>query len=237
MKVYSIIFVLFITLAQVSFAKNVDSSQGPDKAPTIFVKDTAYKFDTVLDGEKVFHTFVIENRGGAPLKIEKIKSTCGCTSTKYTDGEIAPGDRGEVTIEVDTKGDGGKTITQSATVFSNDPKSKGVKLKMIGKVAAFADVSPKTIKLFGAPGEEIRAVVEIVPSKDYPFHIIGKPETGKDSYRCSVEEKNGKYILTAENLTTKNGIYIDTVVLKTDNLEKPEIKISVFGNIKAKKPS
>jgi len=237
MKAYTIVFMIVISFAQVSYAEDVDTAQSPDTTPTISVKDAVYSFDTMLEGEKVVHTFVVENTGGSPLKIGEIKSTCGCTSTEYTEGEIAPGDRGEVTLQLDTKGYGGKEITKSATVYSNDPKSKGVELTMVGKVAVFADVSPKTIKLFGAPGEEIRAVVEIVPSKDYPFRIVGKPETGKDFYRCTIEEKNGKYVLTAENLTTKDGIYLDTVVLKTDYPEKPEIKISVFGNIKTKNPS
>ena len=237
MKVYSILFALVIGLAQVSAANDVDTSRSSNATPTISVEDTDYYFGTMLEGEKTVHTFIVKNTGDAPLKINEIKTTCGCTSTDYTTDEIAPGGQGEVTLELDTDGYGGEEITKTATVLSNDPKSKGVELKMIGKVLVFADINPKAIKLFGTLGEEIRAVVEIVPSKDHPFHIVGKPATGKDAYRCSVEEKDGRYILTAENLTTKKGIYLDTVVLKTDYPEKPEIKISVFGNIKAKKPS
>ena len=237
MKVFSIIFALVICVAQVSFAKDAGASQDSGTTPTISFKDTEFHFGTLLEGEKTVYTFIVENTGGAPLKIKEIRSTCGCTSTNYTEDEIAPGARGEVTLELDTEGYGGEEIEKTATVYSNDPKSKGVVLKMIGAVKVFADINPKAIKLFGAPGEKIRSVVEIVPSKDYPFHIVGEPETGKDSYRCSVEEKDGKYILTAENLTTKNGIYLDTVVLKTDYSKKPEIRISVFGNIKKKKPS
>lgn len=237
MKVFSVIFALIISLAPIAFAEDADASRNSNPAPAITFKNTEQRFDTVLEGEKIVHTFVFENTGGAPLHITEIKSTCGCTSTEYTQGEIAPGGRGEVTVEVDTGGDGGKEVTQSATVYSNDPKAKAVELKMTVTVAAFADVKPKAIKLFGAPGEEIRAVVEIVPSKEYPFEIVGEPETGKDAYKCHIEKKDGKYILTAENLTTKDGIYLDTVVLKTDYPKKPEIKISVFGNIKTKKPS
>ncbi len=231
MKACSVIFILLITFTQISFAKDVDTT------PTLTFKETEYRFEKVLEGVKIVHTFVFENTGGAPLKINEIKSTCGCTSTNYTEGEIASGDQGEVTLELDTNGYGGEEVTQYATIYTNDPGSKGEKIKIIGEVALFADIKPKAIKLFGAPGEKVRSVVEIVPSKDYPFKIVGEPEIGKDSYRCSVEEKDGKYILTAENLTTKKGIYLDTVVLKTNSPNKPEIKISVFGNIKTKKPS
>jgi len=141
-----------------------------------------------------------------------------------------------VVLQVNTSGYGGKTINKTATLYSNDPKEKNLKLKMTGKVEAFADISPKSIKFVGEPGEKLREVVEIVPSKAYPFHIIGEPETGRDTYRCTLEEKDGKYILTAENLATEEMAYFDKVVLKTDLSEHPEIKISVFGKIKAQIP-
>ena len=237
MRVYSILFVLLLSLAQVSFAEDAADSRSSKTTPAITFKNMEYRFDKVLEGVKIVHTFAFENTGGAPLVIKEIKSTCGCTSTNYTRDEIAPGGRGEVTLELDTDGYGGEKVTQSATVFTNDPGSKGEELKITGEVALFADISPKAIKLFGAPGEEIRSVVEITPSEDYPFHIVGEPETGKDTYRCTVEEKDGKIILTAENTSTKKGIYLDTVVLRTDYPDKPEIRISVFGNIKEKKQS
>jgi hypothetical protein len=61
--------VLFLTLlAAVSFG----SQDQPN--PTAFFPETAYEFSSVLDGSKVVHDFVIQNKGTATLKVEKVKT-------------------------------------------------------------------------------------------------------------------------------------------------------------------
>lgn len=228
----SVMIAVMVAMVSVSFAEDMDASQSSDMAPSISVREATYNFDTASEGEKIVHSFIVENAGDAPLKISKIKTTCGCTTAQYTKEEIPPGGRGEVTLQVNTSGYGGKSISKTATVYSNDPDQETLKLKITGKVAVFADISPKSIKLVGKPGEKLQIVVEIVPSENTPFRILGEPETGKDTYRCSLEEKDGKYFLTAENIATEATTYFDKVVLKTDLPEHPEIKISVFGKIK-----
>jgi hypothetical protein len=233
MKVYAfLLFALMTVLAPAVFAQAPDIAQSRDLTAEITIQKTVYDFETLLEGDIAVHTFVVENTGNAPLVIKKIKTGCGCTTVDYTRGEIAPGAEGHVTLRVSTEGYGGRKITKSATVQTNDPNQKGLKLRMTGNVARFADIDPKRIELVGSPGETVRTIVKIVPSEAYPFHIIGEPETGKNTYRCTLEEKNGIYILTAENIATKNAVYFDTVVLKTDHPAKPEIEIRVVGRIK-----
>lgn len=43
-------------------------------APTAVFPETSYEFSGVLDGAKVVHEFVIQNKGSAPLKVEKVKT-------------------------------------------------------------------------------------------------------------------------------------------------------------------
>lgn len=230
--IFSLMMVQVVILASTCLGAETHAAQSSDMAPVIIVRETVYDFGTLLEGETAVHTFVIENAGNAPLVIEDIKTTCGCTTADYTRGKIAPGAEGGVTLQVSTKGYGGKKINKSATVVTNDPKIKGVTLRMTGNVTVFADITPRSVNLTGAPGEKIRSVVKIEPTEAYPFHIVGEPETGKNTYRCTLEEKNGTYVLTAENLATEDTVYFDTVVLKTDHPENPEIKIRVVGRIK-----
>lgn len=235
--IVSVLIAVMVAMVSVSFAEDADTTQSSDMAPRISVPESEYNFDTALEGEKVVHTFVVRNTGDAPLEITKIKTTCGCTTAEYTKGEIPPGGEGEVTLQVSTKGYGGKTIKKTATLYSNDPEEKSLKLKISGTVEVFADISPKSIKFVGTTGEKLREVVQIVPSEAHPFHIVGEPETSKDTYRCTLEEKDGKYILTAENLATEATTYFGTVVMKTDLPEYPEISISVIGKIKSQEQS
>jgi hypothetical protein len=226
------LLVLASALSPTCLSANPDVAQSRDLAPEVTVQEPVHDFGTLMEGEKAIFTFVVENTGSAPLVIEKIKTTCGCTTADYTRGEIAPGGEGEVTLHVNTKGYGGRKIDKSATVYTNAPKSNAVKLRMTGKVAVYADIEPESIKLVGPPGETVRAVVRIMPTEAFPFRIVGEPETGKNFYRCALEEKDGAYILTAENLATEDTVYFDTVTLKTDSPDNPEIRIRVVGKIK-----
>jgi len=60
---------LFVTLfAAVCFGTQDQSS------PSAAFPETSYEFSPVLDGAKVVHEFVIQNKGTAPLKVEKVKT-------------------------------------------------------------------------------------------------------------------------------------------------------------------
>lgn len=45
-----------------------------DAQPSAFFPATSYEFSPVLDGTKVIHEFVIQNKGSAPLKVENVRT-------------------------------------------------------------------------------------------------------------------------------------------------------------------
>ena len=61
--------VLLLTL----FAAVCYGTQG-QSAPAAVFPETSYEFPAVLDGAKVVHEFTIQNKGTAPLKVEKVKT-------------------------------------------------------------------------------------------------------------------------------------------------------------------
>jgi len=46
----------------------------PPNSPSVFVPENRFKFDPVLDGTEITHDFIVQNKGTAPLKIEKVRS-------------------------------------------------------------------------------------------------------------------------------------------------------------------
>ena len=45
-----------------------------DAAPAVFFPQTSHEFSPVLDGTKVEHDFVIQNKGTATLIVERVKT-------------------------------------------------------------------------------------------------------------------------------------------------------------------
>jgi hypothetical protein len=71
-KLLSIIFAAVCILSFNSGAFGA-SKQTP-LSPSVFVPDSRYTFPTVIDGTEVTHDFIIQNKGDAELKIEKVKT-------------------------------------------------------------------------------------------------------------------------------------------------------------------
>ena len=42
--------------------------------PSVFVPESRFKFGPVLEGTEIKHDFIVQNRGAAPLKIEKVRT-------------------------------------------------------------------------------------------------------------------------------------------------------------------
>lgn len=134
-----------------------------------------------------------------------------------------------------TNGYGGRKLSKSIAVFTNDPKHPQLKLKIAGEVEKFATISPSRVRLDGAADKEIKAEVTIVPEEKYPFKIIETNTLKGENISIKLEEtqKDDKpqYLLTITNMKKERGRYFDKVNLKTNSTIQPEITINVYGNI------
>ncbi len=69
---------------------------------TIQFYETNHNFGLIPRGNVVKHTFRFKNTGENPLMIGKADVNCGCTVPGYPAETIAPGQEGDLTVEVNT---------------------------------------------------------------------------------------------------------------------------------------
>ena len=85
-------------------------------------------YGKIIKGSEGERTFVFTNIGDAPLMIQNIKSSCGCTVPKKPEKPIMPGEKGEIKVSYDTKRVGG--FSKSITITSNAKNAvKVIKIK------------------------------------------------------------------------------------------------------------
>ena len=80
----------------------------------IFLEKTSHDFGTIEEGVQATVTFTFKNTGDAPLVLDTVTATCGCTTPKWTKEPIAPGQEGKVTAiynSTNRLGNFTKTIT------------------------------------------------------------------------------------------------------------------------------
>lgn len=66
---------MMILIGFALFSTALYAQQGPDaQQPTAFLPEASYEFKPVLEGKKVVHDFLLQNKGNAPLKIVKIRT-------------------------------------------------------------------------------------------------------------------------------------------------------------------
>lgn len=100
------IFVLLIIFNYANRSKNDDRKisdvikgiAAPDSLPRISFENLSYYFDTISKGDTVQIEFVFKNKGRAPLVINEVMATCGCTAAFYTKDSIAMGEKGIVNV-------------------------------------------------------------------------------------------------------------------------------------------
>ena len=73
------------------------------------------------------HTYTIQNLGDENLKIEKIKSSCGCTRADITRKVIPPGETADLLAQLRFKSSTGKNRIR-VTLLTNDPKKSRLDL-------------------------------------------------------------------------------------------------------------
>jgi hypothetical protein len=97
--------------------------------------DTKHDFGNVKEANgPVSHVFTFKNTGNAPLVIQNVETSCGCTSPEYTKEPVQPGKSGIVKATFDPSGRP-NYFDKDLTVASNAENSRVI-LKIKGNVEA-----------------------------------------------------------------------------------------------------
>ena len=198
------------------------------KLPVAYLPVSRYEFAPVLEGREVTHHFVIQNKGDALLKVQKVKTDWGCTAVSYT-RQIPPGGEGKITLKVKTKGYGGRKLSKGATVYTNDKKKSALRLSIAGNIEKFVTIRPRQVRLRGPAGEQLKRKVTIIPVEKYPFKILKVRAQNGENIRFELQEENA---LIVENQRLQKGRYFDNITLETDSKIRPTLNVRVYGDIR-----
>ena len=121
--------ILFILLIFAPLALGAQAS-----GPMINFEIETIDYGEISKGSDGIRTFIFENTGNAPLEIQGVRSSCGCTIPKKPEVPIAPGDKGEITVRYDTSRVG--VFRKTITVNTNVSAKAIIALKIKGNVLA-----------------------------------------------------------------------------------------------------
>lgn len=112
MKKLSFILLFAIITSGVAFSQS---------KPKMEFKNTEHNFGTIKEEIGAVTTqFEFTNTGETPLIIQRVTTSCGCTTPSYTREPVLPGKRGVVSAKYSTLARPGN-FTKTITVYTNVP--------------------------------------------------------------------------------------------------------------------
>lgn len=130
----------FLALLVMIITMDMNAQTAVDARPDVLLlKETSFDFGKIPQGKPVTHAFEIVNTGKAPLYIENIQASCGCTTPEWTKDPVPPG--GSKIVKVGYNAAAFGKFEKPVTIYYEGGKIKQVYIK--GEVwQAPADIAP-----------------------------------------------------------------------------------------------
>lgn len=105
----AVCFAAFSLTMQAQIAASADTKP----ADVLQLKEITYNFGKIQQGRPVTHNFEIVNTGAAPLMLENVQASCGCTTPEWSRDAIQPGATSVIKVGYNAANEGAfqKTIT------------------------------------------------------------------------------------------------------------------------------
>ncbi len=120
-----LILILFINIILSVYAQN---------SPKIKFEETSINIGSVKqEVGTVTNVFKFKNTGSDTLKIIMVQPSCGCTSVKYTNDPVLPGNEGTIETIYDAAKNHGE-FKKSIIVYTNDRSNPHILLYLLGHI-------------------------------------------------------------------------------------------------------
>ena len=231
-------FLTWFTLTAVpslAIAQAQALSPATDTSPRISFTETVYDFGKVEQGDQVNHLFRFTNQGTRDLRIESVKTACGCTAAVISSEVITPGKEGTISATFDTTKFFGEKVKE-ITVHSNDPIQPVVTLTLQGAIEVEVEVEPAQLYLGKVRrGAGATHTVELLSDASKQISITNvtteSPLVSVQTEELEKNGKKGKKLLVTLRKDAPLGRVSTEINVTTTSQKRPSLTIPVFGQI------
>ncbi|MCP6718176.1 MAG: DUF1573 domain-containing protein [Patescibacteria group bacterium] len=101
-KPFLILITAILVLAIYGYFQSIPESEQGQDVPKIELTSNFFDFGEVEYGKVLEHSFQVKNIGKKVLEIQRIATSCACTSAVINKEQINPNEQAELTVEYDT---------------------------------------------------------------------------------------------------------------------------------------
>jgi len=186
-------------------------------------------------GDHIVKIFKIENAGDQPLRINQVKTSCGCTAALLSDSLIKPGQISEIKVDFNPQGYSG-SVTKYIYVMSTDPSNQMTTLQLKMNIAYALQSNPNYILFPNARvGIPDTSAITLTNNTGDIIKITGV-ETNANEISSSIDKKNLKpgesTRLQLYLIGKKNGPLYGEIVVHTSSHLQPTLAVRYYAGVK-----
>lgn len=150
-----------------------DQEEVASPQPKIVVPEQRFDFGYSPEGYYMVHSFKVRNAGEGELRIQRVRTTCGCTSAPMKKMQLEPGEETEVTVIFNSTRYKHKT-SKSAIITSNDPVNRSMRVTFSANMdtAGFPlDIQPRALDIPRGEDPPEKIVFKITNPTETPIEL------------------------------------------------------------------
>lgn len=203
-------------------------------APQVAIDRPTHDFGSISQGKKLEHTFVIKNKGDAPLTIRSVRPACGCTAITTSASVIAPGKTGEIKATFDTTNYSG-AVRKTVSVDTDDPKVPSSLLYLKGTIIEEVQINPRQLNLGQVRvGTTKKASLTVTNKGSKPLKLTAVksslPQIAAESEKKLLKPGESGTIMVSAAPRKGDRLLSGYLYITTDSPAKREITVPVYGS-------
>jgi hypothetical protein len=147
-------------------------------------------FNSKPQDESVVAKYRFTNTGKESLKIENVKTSCGCTTAALTKTEYAPGESGEIEAKFVFSGRTGRQ-EKAITVSTSDTPQQPTILRLVVNIEEPVKIQPEVV-LWRVGDQPEPKTIHVVVADDSPAKIVSVTSDNPSLKVQTTEVKPGK---------------------------------------------
>ncbi len=200
--------------------------------------------DETIDMGRVYNTgahikqqFTIKNTGNQPLKINGVRTSCGCTAALPSDSTVLPGEQAHIDVDFNPMGYRGD-VTKEIYIATNDPSAQMTTLKLKMDIVYALQSEPNFI-LFPNPvvGKPDTSAITLTNSSNEVIMITGIETNSKEiSSRVDNEtlKPGGMTRLQLFLVGEKPGPVYGQIVIHTSSGLQPTLAVRYYAGVNSR---
>jgi len=222
-----------ITTLMLTLAVSATALAAP--APNLVVDRPVYDFAIITQGKKVTHSFVLKNKGTAPLHILRTRTSCGCTVAAASSQVILPGKRTEIRATFDS-GNFSGNVEKTVFVETDDPRKPVFELTLRGSIEESINVSPRRVDFGSVRAGTTKELMLTVENRgEKPLRLLAAassvPQVEVQLSRSTLQPGTSAKVILKALPRKEDRILSGFLHLATDNPNKTMIRIPFYGSV------